>query len=136
MQRLFGDFFDDFAGESLAELDRASGGFLPTVDVSETDAEVIVTAELPGIEEKDVELSLSKDALTIDGKKEQESKDDSKQYHRVERSYGSFRRVIPLAWKVDHDKVEAKYKSGVLTITLPKLPEAVDSHKKIEIKAE
>ena len=77
MQRLFGDFFEDFAGESLAEWDRAGGGFLPTIDVSETDAEVVVTAELPGVEEKDVELSLTKDALTIDGKKEQESKDDS-----------------------------------------------------------
>ena len=135
MQKLFVDFFDDFGSEPSWALDRKTGGFSPSLDVSQTDKEITVSVEVPGIEPKDIELSLTKDYLTINGHKKAESRDESKHYHRLERCYGSFRRVIPLDCPVDQDKTEAEFKHGVLTITLPKTPDAVSEHRRIEIKA-
>lgn len=92
----------------------------PSVDVSETEAEVLVKAELPGMDPGDVELTIERDTLIIRGEKKQESEEKNENYHRVERSYGSFHRSIPLPVKVDADKVTAKFKNGVLTVTMPK----------------
>ena len=131
MQRLFGDFFGDL---DFAPLEHKTGGFSPSLDVSQTDKEITVTVEVPGIEPDDIELSLTKDHLTISGHKKQEARDESKRYHHLERSYGSFRRVVPLGYGVDQDKVEAEFNNGILTITLPKAPDAVSEHKRIEIK--
>lgn len=110
------------------------GEFSPSVDVRETDNEILVTAELPGIDPKDIELTLTKDALTLSGEKKHESEETGEDFQHFERRYGSFRRLIPLTCDVDQDKVEAAFKNGVLNIKLPKAPEAVSPHKRIEIK--
>lgn len=108
--------------------------FTPRVDVKETDKKVIVTAELPGLDEKDIEISVSGDALILRGEKRQEEEEKSEDYYRMERRYGSFQRVIPLPCEVQVDKAEANYRKGVLTIELPKTPEAQSARKIIPIK--
>jgi HSP20 family protein len=137
MDRLFDDFFGRGFGLSQFEggsLDRF-GAFNPQVDVTENDQEVKVIAELPGLTEQDVEVSLSNDVLTISGEKKHEKEDKDENYYRMERSYGSFQRAIPLSAEVESDKVDATFKNGVLTVTLPKSPQAAQNRKKIAIKA-
>jgi HSP20 family protein len=109
---------------------------MPRVDVSESENEYEVTAELPGIDEKDVELTLADNVLTIRGEKkvEREEKDKDKNYYMSERSFGSFRRAVPLPAEVDEDRVEANFKNGVLTVHLPKSPQAQARTRRIEVK--
>jgi HSP20 family protein len=102
--------------------------------VSETDKEIKVSAELPGMDDKDIDVSLTRDALTIKGEKKEEKEDKGKDYYKMERSYGSFTRSIPLPVEVDTDKVQATFKKGVLEITLPKTAKAIQETKKIPIK--
>lgn len=134
MNRMFDRFFTDpfdlapFEHSTLSE-------FSPRVDVSETEKEVKVVAELPGLDEKDIQLELQQDALVISGEKKSESEDKGKNYHRVERSFGSFTRMVPLPTAVEADKVEAEFKKGVLTVTLPKPASAIKTSHKINIKA-
>ncbi|MBI1879547.1 MAG: Hsp20/alpha crystallin family protein [Chloroflexi bacterium] len=132
--------FDDFFGRGFA-LTPFSGGFMesfgefsPRVDVTENDKEVKVIVELPDLEDKDVEVSLSNDVLTISGEKKAEKEDKGENFYRMERSYGSFQRAISLPAEVESDKVEATFKNGVLTVTLPKTASA-QNRKKIAIKA-
>jgi len=106
----------------------------PRINVSEADKEIEITAELPGVEENDIDVSLSDDQLTIKGEKKSETEKTDKDYHLVERIYGSFERTMRLPCEVDSDKVKAKFKNGVLTVTLPKSPEAEAKTKKIPIK--
>ena len=96
----------------------------PTVDVSEDKDTVTVKAELPGVEQKDIAVSLEDGVLTIKGDKQAEKEEQGKRYHRVERSYGSFYRAVRLPAAVEAGKVTAAFKDGVVTITLPKAPEA------------
>lgn len=110
--------------------------FHPKIDVSETDKEVVVTAEIPGANEKDVEVTLTKDSLTIHGEKKVEKEEKKKNYYRMERSYGSFRRMIALPCEVDESKVEAVFQHGVLKVTLPKTAEVQKSTRKIEVKTQ
>lgn len=110
--------------------------FHPKIDVSETDKEVLVTAEIPGATEKDVEVTLTKDSLTIHGEKKVEREEKKKNYYRMERSYGSFRRLIALPCEVDETKVEAVFQNGVLKVTLPKTAEVQKSTRKIEVKTQ
>lgn len=133
INRLFDNFFRGF---EIEPFERKFAAFSPSIDISETDKELIISAELPGIEEKDIDVSLSKDSLTIKGEKKEEKEDKGKSYYRMERSYGSFSRTIPLPTEIDADKVEAEFKKGVLIIKLPKTPEAIKETKKIQIKAE
>ena len=134
MNRMFDRFFTD--PFDLAPYDREwMAEFNPKVDVSETEKEVKVVAELPGMDEKDIQLSLEHDTLVISGEKKSESEDKGKNFHRVERSFGSFSRVIALPSEVEADKVEAEFKKGVLTVTLPKPASAIKTSKKIQIKA-
>ncbi len=111
--------------------------FQPSVDVSETDKDITIVAELPGIEQKDVELALVGNQLTIKGEKRTEAKeekdDKGRVYHRVERSYGAFQRMMSLPFEIDAAKVDAKFKDGVLTVVLPKPPEVQKQSRKIEI---
>jgi len=111
-----------------------SAGYTPRVDVSETDKEIQVAAELPGMGKEDIEVSLQEDQLVIRGEKKEEKKEENRNYVRTERSYGSFTRVIPLTAPVREEQVDAVFKDGVLKITLPK---AADTGKgRIEIKTE
>jgi HSP20 family protein len=129
VDRLFSDFTRGFGG--------TNGGvnmLLPTLDVTETDKEIEVTVDLPGLERKDVDISLENDVLTIRGEKKVETKSDDKDktYHVAERSYGVFYRVIQLPPGVDPSKVQATMSNGVLKITIPK--PASSSAAKIEVK--
>jgi HSP20 family protein len=134
MNRMFDRFFTDPFDLALSDRDLMTD-FNPKVDVSETEKEVRVVAELPGMDEKDIQLSLEHEALVISGEKKSESEEKGKNFHRVERSFGSFSRVIALPSEVEADKVEAEFKKGVLTVTLPKPASAIKQSKKIQIKA-
>ena len=136
MNRIFDDFFQGwdtapFAGSS-ARLEQ----FHPSIDVRESEKEISVKAELPGLEEKDVEVLLDNETLTIKGEKKEEREKKGKSYYHVECSYGSFHRVIPLPASIDQKKVQAQFKNGVLSITLPKTEEARTKGKKIPIQSE
>lgn len=128
--------FDQF-GRGLPAVWGPENGMMtaPTVDVSETDGEFTVTAELPGVAEADMQLSLNDNILTIKGeKKQEETKEDKEKHYRlVERSYGSFQRSIPLPFAADPDKVQASFKDGVLKVTIPKPPEAEAKSTRIPI---
>ena len=104
----------------------------PTVDISETKDKLLIKAELPGLEAKDVNVSISGDLLIIKGEKEKEEEEKDEHYHCIERCYGSFQRSFRLPVNVQADKVEATFDKGVLKIMLPKLEEA--KKKEIEIK--
>jgi len=130
--RLFEDFFGDRDWWPLAPV--AEGTFAPRVDVREKDKEVVVTAELPGLEEEDVEVELSDEGLTIRGEKKQEQEERGEGYYRAERTYGAFQRFIDLPCEVDGEKAEAEFRNGILTVILPKRPEEQGNRKKIQIK--
>ena len=102
---------------------------VPNMDVKETDKEIVIEAELPGMEEKDVSLTLQEGVLTVQGEKKIEYDEDKENYHMMER-----RSSLRLPDTVDEDKVEARFENGVLRITLPKRPEAGGAQRKIEIK--
>jgi len=133
MNRIFDRFYNAPLGfPTLADFEESFGTFVPQVDVSETDKEIKVSAELPGMDEKDIDVALRHDALAISGEKKSESVEKDKGYYRSERSYGSFRRTVSLSAEVDADKVEATFRNGVLTITLPKTAQAIS--KRIQVK--
>ncbi len=140
VDRLFEDFgggfwdrpFRSFAG---LEQDLAKRMAAPAVDVTETDKAYEITAELPGLDEKNVEVNLADGGLTIKGEKKEEKEETKKDYYVCERHYGSFERYFGLPDGVDADKIEATFKNGVLKVTLPKTAEAQKPAKKIEVKA-
>jgi HSP20 family protein len=109
-------------------------GKVPAVDIAETDKSYEITADLPGMDEKDIEVKLSNDTLTIKGEKSEEKEERNKDYHLSERRYGSFQRSFIVPDGVDADKIEAAFKNGVLTVSLPKTPEAQKKEKRIAIK--
>jgi len=131
IDRLFDDFgkgfpsFGDFGGKSAA--------MLPTMDVAETDKEIEVTAELPGLEEKDVQINVVENVLTIRGEKKAEKEQKDKNYRLVERSYGSFERSLELPDGVNLDAIKATIDKGVLKVTVPKPTPA--QVKKVEVKS-
>src|SRR5271169_1769631 len=107
----------------------------PAIDMSEDDKAYKITAELPGLDAKDVDVSVSGNMLVLKGEKRQEKEEKDKNYHYSERSYGSFQRAFELPESVDRNKVAADFSKGVLTITLPKTTEAQRPAKKIEVKS-
>ncbi len=107
----------------------------PAMDLIEKNGAYEITAELPGVDEKDVELKLSNGTLTIKGQKVEEKQERDKEYYLSERRYGAFQRSFRLPEGVDTDKIDATFAKGVLTVTLPKTPDAQKSEKKISIKA-
>ena len=112
-------FFDDFPfGRSS---DR---GVVPAVDVLEKDGNLILRAELPGLSEKEIALKIEGNVLTLSGEKKLESEDKQDNYHRIERSYGAFSRSFTLPEAADREKINADYKNGVLTVTVPLKAEA------------
>ena len=106
----------------------------PAVDIIEKGNTYEVTAELPGMDEKNIEVKLVNDSLTIKGEKKEEREEKEKDYYLSERSFGSFERSFTVPEGVDTDKIEASFQKGVLTVKLPKKPEAVKPEKKIEVK--
>lgn len=111
-------------------------GFDPRINVSENDKTLTVSAELPGLDEKDIDLSARDGYLVLKGEKKFENEEKDDDHHLVERSYGSFQRVIPVPAGVELDKIEAKFKKGVLKIKIPKSAEAIKSGQKIAIKGD
>jgi HSP20 family protein len=127
MDRLFSSLFGGLAEER-------EGFWAPIVDIEEDNESIIVRAEIPGLKREDIKVSVQGNRLTITGERKQESETKNKTFHRVERSYGKFSRMITLPTDVDADKVKANYKDGILNITLPK-PEAIKpKHIDVEIK--
>jgi HSP20 family protein len=110
-------------------------GAVPAVDIAESDKAYEITAELPGLDEKNIEVKLANGALTIKGEKQEEKEEKKKDYYLHERHFGSFERCFRVPEGVDADKIEASFKKGVLTVTLPKTPEAQKAEKKIAVKA-
>jgi len=131
MQEEMNRFFDDFFGEQRRGL--AEGAWLPAVDVSETDSELVVRAELPGMSHEDIEINVQDNILTLKGEKKQEKKEEKENFHRLERSYGSFSRSFSLPAGVKADDIKATFKDGILQVTMPKAEEA--KAKKIAITA-
>ena len=132
MNRVFDDFFRDF--DMRLPMMGSGAGFAagwPQIDLAETDKEVTITAELPGMEEKDVELLVEDGMLTLKGEKRSETEDKDRQVS--ERYYGRFERHVPLGAEIQADRAEARFKNGVLTVTLPKNPEAQPRAKRIAI---
>ncbi len=126
--------FDDFWGESwLAPRREIAAGFWPQVDVTETDKEIKISADIPGVEPKDIDVSVEDGMLTIKGEKKYEREEKEKGQYRMERSYGSFERAIELPAEVDESKAKAEFKKGVLRLTLPKRPGAQSRRKKIPV---
>ena len=107
---------------------------MPELDVRESSDSITIEAELPGVEEKDVTVTLANGLLTIKGEKKQEKEEKSASYHITERSFGSFQRSLRLPDTVDDSKVEARFEKGVLKVTAAKKPEAVKAERRIEIK--
>lgn len=142
MNRLFDNFFREQGGlwEGFGEFPSRTTEHLwndvtPRIDMSETDKELLLKVDLPGMTEKDVDISLNRDVLTISGEKKQEKEQNEKGWYRMERQYGSFSRSIPLPYEIETDRAEALYKNGVVTIKLPKLVTQSKSTKSIPIKS-
>lgn len=106
----------------------------PSVDIFEEGGNVVIKAELPGMKKEDLDVKLTEDTITISGEKKKEEKVEKKDYYRLERSYGSFKRSFRLPREVQTEKAEAKFKEGVLEIRIPKTEEAVKKEKKILIE--
>jgi HSP20 family protein len=144
MDRVFDRFSNNFgfpAMRRMFDLEpfwRQEGSFdfaAPAIDVTESENAYKLTAELPGISEKDVEVSVTGDALVLKGEKRQEREEKEKNRYLSERAYGAFQRVLPIPDGVDADGIAAEFSKGVLTVTLPKSKEAQTRQKKIEIKS-
>lgn len=136
MNRLFDGFFRDFSLSSWLGPERAMGMFSPRIDIVENDKEVAVSAELPGMDDKDVEVTVSNGVLTIQGEKKDEHKKETDRYSYFERTSGSFRREIRLPDSADIDKAKAVFKNGLLRVSFPRLPGADKERKRIAIKSD
>ncbi len=134
LRREMDRLFDRLSEWKPSFLRGEEGQWLPAVDLSETAKEIIVKAELPGMELDDIEVSLTGNTLKIHGERKQETEEEGENFHKIERSYGAFMRTIQLPAEVDPDNVKATYKKGVLTIKMPKTK--AETMKKIEISTE
>jgi len=138
LQREMNSLFDNFfRGFDLAPRGFAAGGvgmFTPSIDVKENEKEFIIKAELPGVEEKDIDVTVTNDSVTIKGEKKEEKEDKDKNYYYMERSYGSFSRVIPLKAEIESNKADARFKNGILDIKIPKNQSAKAKGTKVSIK--
>ena len=135
LRKQIDSLIDDFDTKGFVKTD----GFAIRSNVSETDKEICITAELPGIEMKDIDVEITGNRISIKGEKKSETEekktDKGREFHRIERRSGSFHRTMTLPFDIDADKVAAAVKDGVLNVTVPKPPEAVKKAKKVKIKA-
>lgn len=136
MDRFLTDWMSD-AEEMPTYIEPTGDVFTPEIDVKEGDKELMVTAELPGLTDKEVEVELMKDRLILKGHKEEMKEEEGESFYRKERRFGSFYREVPLPWEVDAAKVkvDAKFKNGLLTVTVPKPKELPVGKKRIAIQA-
>jgi HSP20 family protein len=130
MNRMFEDFWHDYPAVSVRGLPDVG----MRVDVEEKPKEFLISAELPGMDEKDIDITVSEGVLTVKGEKKTEEERDEKNVHISERTYGSFRRSFRLPAEADADKIAANFEKGVLKLTIPKAPEAETTVKKVKIK--
>lgn len=134
LRRRIDSLFEDLD----AGLPALTGGFAVRSNVSESDKDICITAELPGVEQKDIDVSVSGNRITVKGEKksekEEKSDDKGREFHRVERMAGSFQRSMTLPFEIDANAVKADFKNGVLTVTIPKPAEAVKETRKIEVQ--
>jgi HSP20 family protein len=140
LQRQVNDLFNSFLrGSELSpfgEMDEWYAEFSPKIDVHEDDKKIEIAAELPGMDENDIEVSLARDSITLVGEKKEEKEEKGKDCWHMERSYGRFRRIIPLPGEIDSEKAKATFKKGVLRVSLPKTVTAEPAGRKIQIKTE
>lgn len=136
IDKLFDNFFQGFPRWSVQkENGRSWHGLIhPHVDVGEGEKQYTITVEVPGVNEKDIDLTVTDGTLMIRGEKRYEQEDHNKQYHRIERSYGSFQRMLSLPTDADDNTIDAKFRNGILTITIAKNPNAKSPVRKISIK--
>lgn len=127
---------DDMLGRFSTEIngDWPAGAIMPSVDLSENDSSVCLRMDLPGVKPDDVNIEILGDTLRISGERKEEKEDKGETWHRVERRSGSFHRIVTLPCAVDDSRAEAEYADGVLTVTLPKTPEARSRQVKIKAK--
>jgi len=126
---------EDFWLAPFGQTGRWAENFIPSVDVKEEDDRVIVAAELPGMDRKDIDVEVTQDSVRIAGEKKKEEKTQEKGYYHRETSYGAFERIIDLPTAVDEEKADAEFSKGVLTIRLPKSEQARAKRKKVEVKS-
>lgn len=137
LQKEVNKLFSSFFGDTLPSLWHSSERMLnisPATDVAETDKELRITAEVPGMDVKDVTVTIADDYITIQGKKSEEKKEEKKGYFHQERSYGEFRRVVALPANISSEKAEAVINKGVLTVTVPKKEGTQARTRKVEVK--
>jgi HSP20 family protein len=127
-------FFDRFAAPIWEPFEMMAGGWAPMLDVSETKDAIVLTADVPGVDPKEIEIALNGDLLTLKGEKEKATEEKEEHRYRIERTYGAFFRTIRLPMAVDGSKVTATFKNGVLVVKLPKTPAARGTT--IPVKAE
>ena len=135
MDRMFEDFFTGFGGGRALQDAKGWTAATPMIDVAETDKDVVVTAELPGLSDKDFEVTLARDLLTIKGEKKSEHEEKNGDATYMERRYGSFVRTVRLPFEVGNEKVDAKFDNGVLNLRVPKPADALKAVRRIEVKA-
>ena len=128
------DYFDRYFYRWPSLEDETDTAWTPRVDINETDKEVTLDVELPGLEKKDVTVEVRDNTLTISGERTNEKKTDDKYCRRVERHYGKFERTFSLSDEVDANKISAKYKNGVLSLALPKTEKALPKEITVEVK--
>ncbi|EKD41579.1 MAG: Heat shock protein Hsp20 [uncultured bacterium] len=134
VRQFFNDWMGDWEGEAMRPMEEGVGFTAPRMDVTEHEKDIKVTAELPGLDEKDIELSINKDHLVLKGEKKEEKEEKEENFYRRERYFGSFRREVDLPCEVQNEKADAVFKKGILTISIPKSPVAMKEVKKIPIK--
>jgi len=132
MQREMNRMFNNIFRQSEDGEDYALTGWAPAVDIAEQEDEFTVKVELPGVSKDDVKITVESNILTVRGEKKQEKETKKENYHRVERSYGSFQRSFTLPTAIINEKIDAAFKDGILTVRVPKAEEA--KPKQIEVK--
>lgn len=139
LQKEIDRVFSDFRNTGFTSTPQTIWGnsgqssLMPRIDISETDTEIDIEVELPGVDKKDVDVTVVDQLLTIKGTKKSEDESKEKNYHLVERSQGTFERTIPLGFEVQSNKVNAQFNNGVLTVKVSKPPESANKAKKIKV---
>ena len=133
MNRLFDEAFRGATRGSGDEEEWSLGSWAPAVDIFEQDGHIVLKAELPGVDPKDVDVRVENNVLTLRGERKLDNEVQKENYHRVERAYGSFSRSFTLPSVVDTEKIKAEYRDGVLRVNLPKREEAKPKHISISV---